>query len=160
VNGRLIFGSSADTVIRRDAANTLAQKNGNNDQTQRWYSANSSYFQISSQNELLTINAAASTDTAMTIPANAVVRGVAVRTVTAIPAPATNYTVTGATSGTTFNTVAVGVGAGSTDVGTQNTPYKNGAAQAIRITPDAIPGAATGQVRVILFYEIPSSPTS
>lgn len=150
-----------DTAIIRDGgANILAQKTGNFDQTQRWYGANDSYFQIATQSELLTILAAGSTDTTMTIPANAIVRGVAVYVVTVIPAPATTFTVTGATSTTVFNTVAVGVGAGSNDVGTQNTPFKNGAAQLIRITPDAIPGAATGQVRIVLFYEIPSPPTS
>lgn len=155
------MGTAQDTVIVRDgAANTLALKNANADQTQRWYGANGAYFQIATQSELLTILAAPTTDTAMTIPANAVVRGVAVYVVTVIPAPAVTFTVTGTTSATAFNTAAVGVGAGSNDVGTQNTPYKNGAAQTIRITPNANPGAATGQVRIVLIYEIPSPPTS
>lgn len=157
---KILMGVGDDVVILRDAANTLALKNGNADQKQRWYGANGSYFQIATQSELLTILAAATTDTAMTIPANAIVRGVAVYVVTVIPGPAVTFTVTGTVSGTVFNTAAVGVAAGSNDVGTQNTPYKNGAAQTIRITPNANPGAATGQVRIVLMYEIPSAPTS
>ena len=148
-----------DTILIRDAANTVAQKNANNDQAQRWYGANEAYFQIKTSSELLTIAAAATTDTTMDIPLNAVVRGVAVYVVTVIPTAAT-FTVIGATSTTVFNTAAVGVAAGSSDVGNQNTPYKNGAAQKIRITPNVSPAAATGQVRIVLMYEIPSAPTS
>lgn len=150
---------AAGVTLFGDADDVLGQRNGNNDQAQRWYGANGSYFQIATQSELLTILAAASTPTTMTIPANAVVRGVAVYVVTVIPTAAT-FTVTGTASGTAFNTAAVGTGAGSNDVGTQNTPYKNGAAQTITITPNLPPLAATGQVRVVLMYEIPSPPTS
>ena len=157
-NNWLTWGG--DTILLRDgAANTLALRNGNNDQKQRWYGANGSYFQIATQSELLTIAAAPSTPTTMSIPANAIVRGVAVYVVTVIPTAAT-FTVTGTTSATVFNTAAVGVAAGSNDVGTQNTPYKNGAAQTITITPNVQPAAATGQVRIVLMYEIPSAPTS
>lgn len=160
-NAALIsMGTGQDLYFGRDAADIFAQKRGNFDQVHRLYGANNAYFQVATQSELLTILAAATTDTAMTIPANAIVRGVAVYVVTVIPAPAVTFTVTGTASGTVFNTAAVGVAAGSNDVGTQNTPYKNGAAQTIRITPSAIPGAATGQVRIVLIYEIPSPPTS
>jgi len=155
----IYMGAASDVRIYRDAANTLALKNANNDQKFRTYGANGAYFQIASQSELLTIAVAASTTTTMTIPANAIVRGVAVYVVTVIPTAAT-FTVTGGTSTTAFNTAAIGVAAGSNDVGTENTPYKNGAAQTIRITPNAQPAAATGQVRVVLFYETPSAPTS
>lgn len=158
-SARINMGGAQDVIIGRDGPNILFQKNGNADQTQRWYGANGAYFQIKTQSELLTILSAAFTDTAMSIPANAVVRGVAVYVVTVIPTAAT-FTVTGATSTTVFNTAAVGTGAGSNDVGDQNTPYKNGAAQLIRITPNLVPLAATGQVRIVLMYEIPSAPTS
>lgn len=156
----IIFGAASDLKLYRDAPNIFAQRNGDADQTQRWYGSNGSYFQVATQSELLTILAGPTTDTTITIPANAIVRGVAVYVVTVIPAPAVTFTVTGTTSATIFNTAAVGVAAGSNDVGTQNTPYKNGAAQTIRITPNANPGAATGQVRIVLMYEIPSPPTS
>jgi hypothetical protein len=160
-NDSAIFkmGTGGDIVIARDAPNTLALKNGSADQAQRWYGANGSYFQIATQSELLTIGAGVSTPTAMSIPANSIVRGVAVYVVTVIPVAAT-FTVTGTTSATVFNTAAVGTGAGSNDVGTQNTPYKNGAAQTITITPNLPPVAATGQVRIVLMYEIPFAPTS
>jgi hypothetical protein len=158
-SGSFGLGASADLRILRDDANTLALKNGNADQTQRWYGANGSYFQIKTSSELLTIQNAASTDTTMDIPLNATVQGVAVYVVTVIPTAAT-FTVTGATSGTTFNTAAIGTAAGSNDVGNQNCPYKNGAAQKIKITPNLVPAAATGQVRIVLMYTIPSPPTS
>jgi hypothetical protein len=148
-----------DGFLVRDAPNTLALRNGNTDQTQRWYGANGAYFQVATQSELLTIGAGASTNTAMTIPANSIVRGVAVYVVTVIPVAA-NFTVTGTAAGGPFNTAAVSTAAGSNDVGTQNTPYKNGAAQTITITPNLPPLAATGQVRIVLMYEIPSAPTS
>ena len=153
------MGNAGDLAFGRDAPNTLALKNANADQAQRWYGANGAYFQIATQSELLTIGAGASTNTTMSIPANSIVRGVAVFVVTVIPTAAT-FTVTGTTSTTVFNTAAVSTAAGSNDVGTQNTPYKNGAAQTITITPNLPPLAATGQVRVVLMYEIPSAPTS
>ncbi len=157
--GSLRLGLARDVIMIRDAANTLAQKNANFDQAQRWYGANGAYFQVATQSELLTIGAGASTNTTMSIPANSIVRGVAVYVVTVIPVAA-NFTVTGTTSTTVFNTAAVSTVAGSNDVGTQNTPYKNGAAQTITITPNVPPLAATGQVRIVLMYEIPFAPTS
>jgi len=98
-----------------------------------------------------TIAAAATTDTTIQIPVNAVVFAVSVRVTTAIPTAAT-FTVTGTTSGTTFNTASVSTALNSTDVGTLATPYKNGAAQTIRITPNLTPGDTTGRVRVTIHY--------
>lgn len=109
--------------------------------------------------ELTTVAAAATTDTAIQIPLNAVVLGVSVRVVTVIPTAAT-FTVTGATSGTAFHTAAVSTAAGTTDAGTANCPYKNGAAQKIRITPNLTPAAATGQVRVTVHFYAITPPTS
>jgi len=101
--------------------------------------------------ETTTIAAAATTDTTIQIPANAIVMSVSVRTTVTIPTAAT-YTVTGATSTTVFNTAAVSTTATATDMGTQNCPYKNGAAQAIRITPNLTPATNVGRVRVTLIY--------
>ncbi len=120
---------------------------------------NGQAFNIKFLTELTTIAAAATTDTAIQIPLNAIVFYVSVYTETVIPTAAT-YTVIGATTATAFNRVAVGVAAGSSDVGTLNCPYANGAAQAIRITPNLTPAAATGKVRVTIFYYDVTVPTS
>lgn len=102
--------------------------------------------------ELTTIAAAATTDTAIQIPTDAVVFGVSVRVTVVIPTAAT-FTVTGTTSGTQFDVAGgVNVAANTTDVGTRNCPYKNGAAQTIRITPNLTPAANTGRVRVTIHY--------
>jgi hypothetical protein len=110
--------------------------------------------------ELTTIAAAATTDTAIQIPVDAVVLGVSVRVTTAIPTAAT-FTVTGTTSGTQFDVAGgVAVAANTTDTGTRNCPYKNGAAQTIRITPNINPAANTGRVRVTIHYYVINPPTS
>jgi len=121
--------------------------------------ADAQNLRVATLTELTTILAAATTNTAMQIPSHAVVFGVSVRTTVTIPT-ATSYTVTGATSGTAFNTAAVGAAAGSVDSGTQNCPYKNGALQNIRITPDAVPANANGQVRVTIHYYQITAPAS
>jgi hypothetical protein len=84
---------------------------------------------------------------------NVVVKSCNVRVTTAIPTAAT-FTVTGTTSGTQFD-VAGGVSTAlnTTDKGINNTPYRNGAAQTIRITPNLTPADNTGQVRVTCWYE-------
>ena len=117
--------------------------------------ANGQQFTEGSLTELTTIAAAATTDTAIQIPANAVVFAVSVRVTVVIPTAAT-FTVTGTTSATQFDVAGgVAVAANTTDVGTRNAPYKNGAAQTIRITPDVPPAANTGRVRVTIhYYEI------
>lgn len=120
---------------------------------------NGTYREEKTVSELLTIAVAASSDTTMTIPANAVVYGVSVRVTTVIPTAAT-FTVIGATSGTAFQTAAVSTVVNSTDVGTGNCPYKNGAAQAIRITPNATPANNTGRVRITVHYYIISAAIS
>jgi hypothetical protein len=114
--------------------------------------ANGQNISLESVTELTTIAAAATTDTAIQIPLNAVVFAVSVRVTVAIPTAAT-FTVTGTTSGTQFDVAGgVAVAANTTDVGTANCTYKNGAAQTIRITPNLVPGANTGRVRVTIHY--------
>ena len=115
---------------------------------------------IKSLTELTTIAAAATTDTAIQIPANAVVFAVSVRVTVVIPTAAT-FTVIGTTSATQFDVAGgVTVAAGTTDVGTRHPPYKNGAAQTVRITPHLTPAANTGRVRVTIHYYEITPPTS
>ena len=101
--------------------------------------------------ELLTINAAATTDSAITLNTNAIILAVSVRVTVTIPTAAT-FTVTGTSSGTTFSTAAVSTASGSTDVGTASCPYKNGAGQLVRITPNLTPATNAGRVRVTIHY--------
>uniref|UniRef100_A0A6M3LIW2 Uncharacterized protein n=1 Tax=viral metagenome TaxID=1070528 RepID=A0A6M3LIW2_9ZZZZ len=107
---------------------------------------------VESVTELTTIAAAATTDTAIDIPANCIVLGVSVRVTTVIPTAAT-FTVTGATSSTAFqNGVSVSTAATTTDSGMKSCPYLNTAAQKVRITPDLSPANNTGRVRVTVHY--------
>lgn len=116
-------------------------------------------FAVHTVEELLTIAAAASTNTVLDIPAGVVVLGVAVRVTTAIPTAAT-FTVTGATTATAFNTAAVAVALNSTDAGVAAGSYYNATAQKVKITPNLTPGANTGRVRVALVYYKITPPTS
>jgi hypothetical protein len=117
--------------------------------------ANGQKVDIEELTELLTIANAAVSNTVIQIPLDAVVLAVSVRVTVVIPTAAT-FTVTGATSGTQFDVAGgVSTAANTTDVGTRNCTYKNGAAQAIAITPNVVPGGTTGRVRVTIhFYRI------
>lgn len=156
VPGRLVFYTAlSGTNIERermriDNAGTMTL-NGN--------TTNGQTLGIATLTELTTIAAAATTDTAIQIPANAVVFAVSVRVTVAIPTAAT-FTVTGAASATVFDTAAVSTALNSTDVGTAACPYKNGAAQAIRITPNLTPATNVGRVRVTIHYYQITAPTS
>jgi hypothetical protein len=121
--------------------------------------ANGQLFQVKSLTELTTIAAAATTTTAIQIPAGAIVVGVSVRVVTVIPTAAT-FTVGDSGSAARYNTAAVNVAAGSTDAGTKAGAYYNASAVGILITPNLTPGAATGQVRTTIHYILVTPPTS
>lgn len=115
---------------------------------------------MASLSELTTIAAAATTDTVIQIPANAIVLGVSVRVTTVIPTAAT-FTVIGTTSSTAFQTGAsVSTAATTTDAGTKACPYLNTTAQTIRITPNLTPADNTGRVRVTIHYVEITPPTS
>lgn len=108
--------------------------------------------------EETTILAAASTDTAIQIPAGAVVLGVAVRVTASIPTANTfNVGVAGATS---RYATAVSRNAGTTYPGTDTPCTFYAAATSIRFTPDIQPAAATGTVRVTIVYYQITPPTS
>lgn len=133
---------TADLTITRSAAGSIGFGGIGNGQK----------INVSQLTELTTIAAAATTDTAIQIPLDAVVFAVSVRVTVVIPTAAT-FTVTGTTSATQFDVAGgVAVAAGTTDVGTRNCPYKNGAAQTIRITPNINPANNSGRVRVTIHY--------
>lgn len=115
---------------------------------------------IFSLTELTTIAAAASTSTTIQIPAGALVVAVPVYVVTVIPTAATfDVGVVGATTryGTGLNAAATTDNPG-TDNGFTNCYYA--AATSIVITPDVQPAAATGEVRVTIYYIQVTPPTS
>lgn len=117
--------------------------------------------------ELMTIAAAASSDsTANLLPADAIIDAVVVRVTTVIPTAAT-FTVGDATQAARFAT-GVAVAATTTAVGTlhwnpavasDNLGPRQTADAKIRITPNAQPADATGRVRVTVFYHKFVAPT-
>lgn len=154
-----------DVKLQRDAANTLALVNGNADQMFRSYGANGAYREEGSVSELLTIAAAASTDTsASLLPANAYIEAVTTRVVTVIPTAAT-FTVGDATTAARFAS-GVSTAATTTSVGLSHVDQtgaagpKQTSAAKIRITPNLTPATATGQVRITVFYRLYSPGTS
>lgn len=127
--------------------------------------ANGAEWIHGSASELLTIAAAATTDTtANLLPANSIIESVVVRVTTVIPTAAT-FSVGDATTAARFAT-GVAVAATTTAVGLTHCDQtgaagpKQTAAAKIRITPNVSPGAATGVVRITVFYRQFVAPTS
>jgi hypothetical protein len=147
--------TSQDTFLNRTAAGVVKLAHGTATSTAEFQVSGGSGSVISAVKaltELTTIAAAATTNTAIQLPANAVILAVSVRVVTVIPTAAT-FTVTSATPAKTWNTAAgVAVAATTTDVGTAPGPTFQTTASAVTITPNLTPGAATGQVRVTVYY--------
>lgn len=122
--------------------------------------ANGQSAAIKQLTELTTIAAAATTDTAIQMPAGAIILAVSVRVTTVIPTAAT-FTVGDSGSAARFNTGAsVLVAANTTDKGTKAGAYYNAGALAVRITPNLTPASATGVVRVTIHYLEITPPTS
>ena len=109
--------------------------------------------------ELLTVAAAATTDSTLEIPAGALILSCAVRVTTVIPTAAT-FTVTTATGGTTLGTAAVSTAANSTDKGTAAGAFYQSAATKVRITPNAQPADNTGRIRLSVTYWVSTPATS
>jgi len=124
--------------------------------------ANGQKFVQGYKTELTTINAAPTTQTTITIPANAILKAVLMRVTTVIPTAAT-MVVTTTTTGTILQQGAsIAVAAGTTDIGTRawGTNYAGVADQTITITPNLTPANNTGRVRFDIYYEIPTVATS
>jgi hypothetical protein len=156
--------AGADTVLQRDAAGVVAFK-ATRDNATRIYTANGAYWEHGSVSELLTIAAAATTDTsADLLPADSIIEAVVVRVTTVIPTAAT-FTVGDATTAARFAT-GVTVAATTTAVGLTHSDQtgaggpKQVSAAKVRITPNLTPGAATGVVRITVFYRRFVAPTS
>lgn len=127
-----------------------------------------------SSTEVLTIAAAATTDSANSLlPANSIIDAVAVRVTTVIPTAATFTVGDNAGNATRFidgtNIAAVSSAATSTGVGLNQwnpaaATFGAGPAQVaaakVRITPNATPGAATGVVRITVWWHTFTAPAS
>lgn len=138
-----------DSAYAPVAGSALRQYGGENGQ----------FARIISVTELTTIAAAATTDTAIQIPANAKVLAVSVRVTTVIPTAATfDVGIAGATTrfGTGLSTAANTTNPGTNDDGARY----YAAATSVRITPNATPAANTGRVRVTIHYIDVTPPTS
>lgn len=155
-------GGNAGTLSDDSATNVIAAKSSTTTAAMEYriYAGNGGFISnVKSVTESLTIAAAATTVSATSIPAGAILLGVAVRVTTVIPTAAT-FTMTTTVGGTTLNTAAVTVAANSTDPGTAAGASYRAAATTVTITPNLTPGAATGVVRLQFYYLQVTPPTS
>lgn len=123
--------------------------------------ANGQSVNVDSLTELLTIAAAAFTDTTIQFPAGCIPLGASVRVTVAIPT-ATTFNV-GNSTNATFWASGVNVAIDTTDKGTRHgadsvNPILT--AQAVRITPSSTPATNVGRVRVTLHFLTITPPTS
>jgi hypothetical protein len=121
--------------------------------------SNGQIFNIQSLTELTTIAAAASTNTTIQLPANAVILGVSTYVQTAIPGVST-YTAGDSGNASRYSTTAVSGALGSSDPGTKAGAYYNSTAASVVITPNATPSSNTGRVRTTIHYYTITAPTS
>jgi hypothetical protein len=129
------------------------------------YPANGEQWKYRWASEEITIAAAANTDsTADLLPANSIIEAVVARVTTVIPTAAT-FTIGDPTTAARFAT-GVAVAAGTTAVGLIHSDQtgaggpKQVAAAKVRITPNLSPAAATGKVRITVFYRTFIAPVS
>jgi len=114
--------------------------------------------------ELTAIAAAATTDTTIDLPANAVIRAVVGRVTVQPPGTAT-MTVGDPTTAARFAT-GISTAANTTFVGTLQADQTGAAgprqvtAAKVRYTPNASPSDATGRIRTTIFYDVFVPPTS
>ncbi len=102
--------------------------------------------------ELVAVGAAASTRTAMELPAHAVIYAISVRVIADLPGAA-SFTVV--CDGRNCSTAPVAAQVGSTDPGTAGVPFTIGSTPApIMIVPDVAPTAEGGQVRITAHYYV------
>lgn len=111
--------------------------------------ANGQRMAIKSLEELTTIAAAATTDTAVQFPAGSTRLGVSVRVTVAVTCTSV-FDVGDSGLATRFGT-GVSKAAATTTKG-NIAPYVDAAALAVRITPDTTPTTNAGRVRVTIFY--------
>ncbi len=115
-------------------------------------------FRIFAQEQNLLIGTGASTLSTQFFEASDIVLGISTRVTVVIPT-ATTFTVTLETDATVL-AVGVSTALDTTDKGTLNCPTRSSVGQAVRITPNLAPLAATGRVRITAYFyrlEVPTS---
>lgn len=126
------------------------------------------YWTDSYATELVTIAAAASTDTTIDLPADSIIMAVTARVTTVIPT-ATSFSIGDPTTAARFksgvstaaNTTAVGIDHWSGAVSTLAAGPSQASAAKVRLTmAGGTPAANTGRVRVTIFYRQFVAPTS
>jgi hypothetical protein len=162
---KIIFNSAANDMQLTDEGFGILGLKAAGDNKVRAFSNNGAYTEHGVASELLTIAAAATTDTtANLLPANAAIDAVTVRVTTVIPTAAT-FSVGDATTAARFAT-GISTAATTTAVGLTHVDQtgaagpRQTAAAKVRITPNATPGAATGVVRITVHYHLFVAPTS
>ena len=123
---------------------------------------NGGILTITVAEELLTVAAAATSDTvANLLPEKSIILAVSCRVTVAIPS-ATSFTLGGASAGGPFtNAVGVTTSPPSTDNGMVAVPYLNASAQKVRLTiSGSNPANNTGRVRISVFYISSTASTS
>lgn len=161
-------GAALDLSLARDAANTLAQKNGNADQLHRTYAANNGYWERGSISELITLSTVGTTtdSAADLLPANSIIEAVTARITTTI-ATATDWSLGDATTANRFTAANSTLTAGTTSVGLRHYqgsittdaagPVQTSAAK-LRITTTGTPSA--GVLRITVYFRKFVAPTS
>jgi len=162
VNNWLVW--SNDLILSRDAANTLALKNANNEQQFNIYSGNGAYGLIKSKQELVTTTAAATAATAAAfIPDGAIPLAISTYVQTAITtAGLTGYNIGDGADADRWGAIAgdiVGTKSNNSDW-TATTIQAFIAAQAITLTAVGANFPAGGKIRVCMTYIASSEPTS
>lgn len=142
----------SDGTIQYQLDNTT---NSRNDITEKVQTANLSNIQMQSISENITIAAAAtSTSATNLIPASSFIVAVTFRVTTVIPTAST-FSV-GIGGQTTLFGTGVSTVNGTTNSSMKQTiplnPFTNASAAQVVITPNLTPGAATGTVRVTVWY--------
>lgn len=121
--------------------------------------ANGESIELGKVSEELTIAAAATTASAIEIPIDSVCLGIACRVTVVIPT-ATDWDI-GITGDTARFGATIAVAADTTHVNPGDVLFDAyTSATTLLITPQASPGAATGKVRITIFYLKFTAPTS
>lgn len=126
----------------------------NADVTQTLQTLNTSSLKLQSISESLTIAAAATTSSVTNLlPAQSFVFGVTYRVTTTIPT-ATTFSIGDSVSSTRFGSgLSTASGTNSTSIFSAGTAaFGNNSAATILITPNVAPGAATGVIRITVWY--------
>jgi hypothetical protein len=149
-DGAFTLTNKAIKAGATDSIGLTIQQDGNYPIRLSTNGAQGQALEIRTLTELVTIAAAATSDSTIQIPANAIVLAVSAYTQVAIPT-ATTYDV--GTSGTPNQFVDdLSTTLGTSSPGTKAGPLYFAAVTNIRITPSTTPGAATGRVRIAIHY--------